>query len=82
MASCLAVCPHGLATLPVVALRRRCARSSVVMGSVGSSPSGFLLCGWARRQTVAALRWGGQLWCLPSPPVGEFAEQSVRILLI
>ncbi|KAG0560246.1 hypothetical protein M758_10G160500 [Ceratodon purpureus] len=88
MASSLAVCHHGgphVATLQVGGLRRRFSRRAcgVVSGSL-DGPSEFsrgaaLFCGWARRQTVSALRWGGQLWCLPSPPVsfeaGEFVEQ-------
>lgn len=43
-----------------------------------------LFCGWARRRALSAVRWGGQLGCLPtSSPAsfdaGEFAGHSVRI---
>lgn len=89
--SCWSIIGLGGCELQVVALRRGewrgfARRGCVVVSGSFDGPSEFareaaLFCGWARRQTVSALRWGGQLWCLPSPPVsfdaGEFAEQSV-----
>lgn len=62
--------------------RQACVVSASLDGPNELSRGASLFCGWARKHTMTALRWGGQLWCLPSAPVsfdaGEFAEQAVR----
>lgn len=79
-------------TLRVVSLRRAfkgsltlASRQGLVASASLEGPrelsrGAALFCGWARKQAITALRWGGQLWCLPSPPVSfdavEITEQS------